>query len=59
MADDEGASHPAIHESQICETAKAAEAGDTLTTDEKAQVEFLWSPVLGRRWNGVSDFCIP
>ena len=59
MADDEVASHPAIHESQIGEMAKAADAGDTLTTDEKAQLEFLWAPVLGSRWNGDSDVCIP
>lgn len=35
------------------------EAGGTLTADEKAQLEWLWLLVLGRRWMGDKDLCIP
>ena len=59
MADDEGEAHPTIHESQIREAVKVAEAGDTLTAEEKAQLEFLWVSVLGSRWNGDNDVRIP
>lgn len=59
MADEEGALYPTIHESQIRAAVKAAETGDTLTAEEKAQLEFLWVPVLGSRWDGDKDVRIP
>lgn len=59
MADGEGKPHPTIWERQIREAVKTAEAGDTLTAEEKAQLEFLWVPVLGSRWNGDNDVRIP
>lgn len=59
MADDEGGLHPTIHESQIREAVKAAEVGDTLTAEEKVQLEFLWVPVLGNQWDGDKDVRIP
>ena len=59
MADAEGALHPTIHESQIRAAVKAAETGDTLTAEEKAQLEFLWVPVLGSRWDDDKDVRIP
>ena len=40
MANGEGG-HPTIRESQIRETVKAVEAGDTLTAEEKAQLFFV------------------
>lgn len=49
MADGEGKPHPTIWERQIREAVKTVEAGDTLTAEEKAQLEFLWVPVLGGR----------
>ena len=59
MADGEGKPHPTIWERQIREAVKTAEAGDTLTAEEKAQLEFLWVPVLGSRWDGDNDVRIP
>lgn len=59
MADGEGKPHPTIGERQIREAVKTAETGDTLTADEKAQLEWLWLPVLGCRWMGDKDLCIP
>lgn len=59
MADGEGKPHPTIHESQIRAAVKAAETGDTLTAEEKAQLEFLWVPVLGSRWDDDKDVRIP
>ena len=59
MADDEWEAHPTIHESQIREAVKTVEVGDTLTLEEKAQLEFLWAPVLGSRWDGDNDVRIP
>lgn len=59
MADGEGKPHPTIHESQIRAAVKEAETGDTLTAEEKAQLEFLWVPVLGSRWDDDKDVRIP
>ena len=59
MADGEGKPHPTIWERQIREAVKTAEVGDTLTAEEKAQLEFLWVPVLGSRWDGDNDVRIP
>ena len=59
MADGEGKPHPTIWERQIREAVKTAEEGDTLTADEKAQLEWLWLPVMGCRWMGDKDISIP
>ena len=59
MAEDEGKPHPTIWERQILEAVKTAEAGDTLSEEEKAELEWLWLPVVGRRWMGDKDLCIP
>ena len=59
MADGEVKPHPTIWERQIREAVKTAEEGDTLTADEKAQLEWLWLPVMGCRWMGDKDISIP
>lgn len=58
MAEDEGKPHPTIWERQIREAVKTVEAGETLTAEEKAKLEWLWLPVLGRRWMGDKDLRI-
>lgn len=57
MANGEGVLHPTIRESQIRETVKAVEAGDTLTAEEKVQL-FFGVPVLRERRNGDNDVFI-
>lgn len=58
MAEDEGKPHPTTWERQIWEAVKTVEAGETLTAEEKAKLEWLWLPVLGRRWMEDKDLCI-
>ena len=58
MAEDEGKPHLTIWERQIREAVKTVEAGETLSAEEKAKLEWLWLPVLGRRWMGDKDLCV-
>lgn len=59
MAEDEGKPHPTIWERKIRKAVQTAEVGEMLSAEEKAQLEWLWLPVLGRRWMGDTDIRIP